>query len=132
MIAADDIARARSVPIEDEIRRRGIPLKRQGAELVGPCPVCGGRDRFGVNNRKRVFNCRGCGVGGDVITFVQHVDGCGFVVALKTLNGGGAIRTPTSQPQTSRRPARKDDQDNAAKATWLWSQCKPITEGTPP
>jgi Zinc-binding domain of primase-helicase len=66
MIAATDIERARAVRIEDEIKRRGIKLKRQSAELVGPCPMCGGRDRFAVNTRKQVWNCRRCEVGDDV------------------------------------------------------------------
>jgi putative DNA primase/helicase len=127
-----EIERARSIRIEDEIKRRAIPLKRQGAELIGGCPVCGGRDRFGANIRKQVFNCRGCEVGGNVIALVQHIDGCDFVAAVKTLNGGGAIGTPTSLPQTSRRPTRKDDQDNSPKAAWIWLQREPITEGTPP
>jgi hypothetical protein len=48
MIAADDISRARAISIENEIARRGIALKRQGRELVGPCPRCAGHDRFGI------------------------------------------------------------------------------------
>jgi hypothetical protein len=40
-------------------------------ERAGPCPVCGGRDRFSVNVRKQVFNCRGCQIGGDVIKLTQ-------------------------------------------------------------
>jgi hypothetical protein len=38
--------RARNVPIEDEIARRGIYLTGHGKERMGPCPVCGGTDRF--------------------------------------------------------------------------------------
>ena len=36
-------------------------LKREGRELVGPCPMpdCGGEDRFHVNN-EGVIGCRGC------------------------------------------------------------------------
>ena len=56
--------RAREVRIEDEIVRRGITLKRSGAELIGPCPKCGGEDRFAVNLNKQVFNCRGCNARG--------------------------------------------------------------------
>jgi hypothetical protein len=38
-----DIAKANR--IEDEVARRGgLGLKRFGAELVGPCPQCGGID----------------------------------------------------------------------------------------
>ena len=38
-------AKARSVKIEDEIARRGIKLNGK-IERVGPCPKCGGVDRF--------------------------------------------------------------------------------------
>jgi phage/plasmid primase-like uncharacterized protein len=65
---------AKAVQIEAEIARRGIRLKGKGAERYGPCPVCGGRDRFSINTRKQVFNCRGCGKGGDVLDLVQHID----------------------------------------------------------
>ena len=51
MSAAVDIAR--SVPIEAELARRGHRLKRVGRDLVGPCPACGGTDRFAVTPAKR-------------------------------------------------------------------------------
>ena len=35
-------------------------LKRVGAELIGPCPNCGGKDRFGVRVSDGLFNCRKC------------------------------------------------------------------------
>src|SRR5215472_8964678 len=80
-------AKARAVRIEDEIERRGIPLKRVGSERIGPCPKCGGDDRFSINTSKQVFNCRGCGKGGDVIELVEHLDGCDFIAACTTLAG---------------------------------------------
>ena len=79
--------RARAVPIEDELGRRGISLKRIGGELIGPCPKCGGDDRFAVNVKKNIFNCRGCVTGGDVIQFVEHLDGVDFKTACETLAG---------------------------------------------
>ena len=42
-------------------------LKGRGADRCGPCPVCGGTDRFSINIRKQVFRCRVCNIGGDVI-----------------------------------------------------------------
>jgi putative DNA primase/helicase len=81
------VAKARAVPIEREIERRGIALKRVGAEHVGPCPKCGGDDRFAINTAKGVWNCRGCGKGGDVIELVQHLDDVGFVGACAKLTG---------------------------------------------
>jgi hypothetical protein len=48
---------ARAVRIEDEIARRGIKLRGR-VDRCGPCPMCGGTDRFAINTRKQVFNCR--------------------------------------------------------------------------
>jgi DNA primase len=80
-------AKARAVRIEDEIARRGIKLKRTGIEHVGPCPKCGGEDRFAINVAKQVFHCRGCDVGGDVIKLVEHLDGLDFIAACTALTG---------------------------------------------
>jgi hypothetical protein len=81
------VAKARGVSIEREIERRGIKLKRNGLERVGACPKCGGDDRFAINIKKQLFNCRGCGMGGDVIELVQHLDNCGFIGACAKLAG---------------------------------------------
>ncbi len=82
------VQRARSVPIERELERRGYNgLRRQGAELVGACPACGGEDRFAINPTKAIWNCRGCTIGGDVIKLVEHLDGVEFIVAVTTLAG---------------------------------------------
>ena len=44
-----------------------LGLKPEGREFVGPCPSCGGEDRFSVSekNRRAVFQCRGCNPGRD-------------------------------------------------------------------
>ena len=83
---------ALAVRIEDEIARRGIKL-RGGVDRCGPCPRCGGTDRFSINTKKQVFNCRGF-EGGDVIALVQHIDGSDFKKAVATLVGPapGALR----------------------------------------
>jgi hypothetical protein len=105
MSAAFDawVDRARAVHIEDVIERRGIKLRRQGVELVGPCPKCGGEDRFAINIKKQVFNCRHCEVGGDVIDLVMHLDGREFVGACETLTGEpppkGNGKDPTAEPK---------------------------------
>jgi hypothetical protein len=78
--------RARAVRIEAEIERRGIKL-RGGSERVGPCPKCGGEDRFSINISKQFFNCRGCDKGGDVIALVEHLDGVDFIAAGTALTG---------------------------------------------
>lgn len=130
-------ARHIDVAIESELARRGITLKRAGRELVGPCPRCGGRDRFGVHLGKQIWNCRGCGKGGDVIGLVQHLDGCGYRDAVETLTG----ERPRCEPAhmvDSNRPfptvachSQEDyERRQHAKAAWLWSRRLPIA-GSP-
>jgi hypothetical protein len=80
------VERARMVRIESEIARRGIKLKRVTKhEYAGPCPQCGGEDRFSINTEKQVFNCRQCGGKGDVIDMVKWLDGTEFNEACETL-----------------------------------------------
>jgi DNA primase len=82
----EQIERARSVPIEQVIDQRGIKLNGK-IEKSGPCPKCGGEGRFSINTKKQVWNCRQCGVGGDVIKLVEHLDDCSFIDACTTLTG---------------------------------------------
>jgi DNA primase len=89
MFAAFDawIERARAVPLASEIARRGIKLNGGRIERCGPCPRCGGDDRFCINSGKGVFNCRGCGAKGDVIDLVRFLDDCDFIAACTALTG---------------------------------------------
>jgi hypothetical protein len=83
------VAKAKAVRIEDELARRGLQksLTRQGAELTGACPKCGGVDRFGVNLKKQVWNCRQCDKGGDVIALAMHLDDADFLLACEAVTG---------------------------------------------
>lgn len=105
------VEEARSASIEGEVLRRGLKLKRQGSELVGPCPACGGVDRFGVNPRKNIFNCRGSGTGGDVIALVEYLDATDFLGACETLTGRpapkGESRGPDPEELARREAARR-------------------------
>lgn len=78
---------ARAVTVAELVDRRGIRLGKGAVERMGPCPVCGGTDRFGINVRKNVFICRGSGRGGDAIALVQYLDGADFLGACETLTG---------------------------------------------
>jgi len=90
-IPASQIAAAHAVDIL-ATARCFTTLKRDGVhEHVGPCPRCGGRDRFAVNTRKRVFNCRGCGARGDVIDLVMLARGASFAEAVAELAGGAPV-----------------------------------------
>jgi DNA primase len=85
-IPSGSIARARRTPIQSIIEERGVKLRGR-VDCVGPCPVCGGTDRFSINVKKQVFNCRGCAVGGDVIRLVEHLEDRDFRSAIQRLCG---------------------------------------------
>ena len=40
-------------------------LRKRGREYVGPCPICGGDDRFHIRLNDGLFGCRGPGCGDD-------------------------------------------------------------------
>jgi hypothetical protein len=98
------VEQARAVPIEDELARRGIKLNGK-VERAGPCPNCGGDDRFSISTAKQVFNCRKCGGRGDVIALVQFLDGVDFVEACTTLAGSPPAK-PNGKDQTEPRKVR--------------------------
>jgi len=123
---------AKAVPIERELERRGHRLKRMGRELVGPCPRCGGHDRFGVNVQKQVWNCRGCAKGGDILDLVQHLDGVRLGEAVKTLTGMSA-RPPSPTrptPPASEITPEPKQPDPLEAADRIWQEAIAI-EGTP-
>jgi DNA primase len=80
-------------------------LKRSGRYHVGPCPFCGGRDRFNVKevDGEQLWICRQCGDGRyhDAVSFLMKRDGLTFGELLK--QNGGDQRPATSD---RRRPAR--------------------------
>src|SRR5262245_57872445 len=98
--ARDDwIDRARLVKVEAVLAERGVlkSLKGRNGKLAGPCPICGGHDRFGVDLRRGLFNCRACQRGGgDAIELVRFIEGCDFLTAVEILAG----EPPTGQVES--------------------------------
>jgi hypothetical protein len=58
------VEQARAVPMAHVLAMRNIKLTGRGGKLTGPCPLCGGEDRFAVDLGKPAFNCRGSDQGG--------------------------------------------------------------------
>lgn len=125
-IAAHIIEQAKAIRIEDEIARRGITLKGKRVARYGPCPVCGGTDRFAVHLKKQVFHCRGCDIGNDVIGLVRHLDKCSFTKAIELLTGELARIQARPAESANKQTAEKYELEQHRKARWLWTQRKPI------
>lgn len=77
--------------LEELYRQRGFTAKPKiSGEVGGPCPFCGGKDRFTIFTRQGRDNlgrfwCRQCGKSGDAIQFLREMDGLGFRDAKKKL-----------------------------------------------
>jgi Toprim domain/CHC2 zinc finger len=114
---------AKAMRIEDEVARRGIKLVGRG-ERVGPCPVCGGRDRFSINVKKQVWNCRGCARGGDIVDMVQHLDGVDFKAAVVTL--AGDERKPIAPVKPTVHQEKESDQEKTERALRIWDEASEV------
>ena len=67
-------------------------LKKIGHYYIGPCPFCGGRDRFTIKviKAKDLWICRGCTSDGkykDAIDYIMKRNGWGFMEAYKYVSG---------------------------------------------
>lgn len=115
-------------------------LSRAGSELIGPCPRCGGRDRFGINLRDNVFLCRRCDGKGGVINLVMFVREIGFRETLDWLCGPAEGISPEERRERERRAAenRRRNEERSAReraralreARDLWQQALPA-QGSP-
>jgi DNA primase len=56
-----------------------------GGEYAGPCPDCGGVDRFRVWPCKDKWWCRSCGASGDTIDYLREFRGMSFVDACRAI-----------------------------------------------
>ena len=73
-----------------------IHLKRSGRNYFGLCPFHNEKSpSFSVSPDKQIFHCFGCGVGGNVFTFLTKIEGINFVEAVQTLAERANIQLPT-------------------------------------
>lgn len=119
MFTEDELDQARAVPVLEIAERHGARLKRTGHELVGPCPQCGGVDRFAIRLDKNIWNCRVCAKGGDAIALERHLSGCSFPDAVRALIGKDAGTTRRREPtpdEIKARAAREAERRRAEAA----------------
>jgi putative DNA primase/helicase len=93
----------------------GAKLRKRGAEWIGPCPACKGKDRFAVRPGKQVFNCRGAG-GGNVISMVMHACRVDFLAACEIITGEAPPQRGSAITEETRKKAAGLKQQAADKA----------------
>ncbi|WP_299686711.1 hypothetical protein [uncultured Tateyamaria sp.] len=133
---------AKAIPVRDVVDRVGVVgLRQMSGELIGPCPLCGGRDRFGVNLRSHKFQCRKCDVrGGDGIALVMQVLGYDFKAALTFLCGDApAVIDPEEIARREAKAEQTKRQQEQAQARYrqnairdalsIWQRSRPGAQG---
>lgn len=86
-----------------------VILKRSGRNFLGLCPFHKEKSpSFSVSPDKQIFHCFGCGIGGDVITFISKIDNIGYREAIEVLAEKAGIALPTiSSSQDAKREELK-------------------------
>ena len=73
-----------------------VHLKRSGRNFFGLCPFHNEKSpSFSVSPDKQIFHCFGCGVGGNVYTFLMKIEGINIIEAVQTLAERANIVLPT-------------------------------------
>ncbi|MDD4699915.1 MAG: DNA primase [Oscillospiraceae bacterium] len=72
-----------------------VNLKRRGSTLVGLCPFHNEKTpSFTVYPEKGNYHCYGCGVGGDVITFIRQIENLEYIEAIRLLANRAGVQMP--------------------------------------
>jgi DNA primase len=97
-----------SADIVQIVQERGVALRRSGTAWKGLCPFHGEKTpSFQVSSDKG-FHCFGCGVGGDVIAFVQLYDKITFPEAVRQLAGRVGLAVPEPEESNGDADSQRD------------------------
>jgi len=81
-----------------QVVQERVQLRKTGATWKGLCPFHGEKTpSFHVNSEKGFFHCFGCGVGGDVIKFVELYDKVAFPEAVRMLAARAGLQVPEQE-----------------------------------
>ncbi|MBP5183565.1 MAG: DNA primase [Lachnospiraceae bacterium] len=94
--------------IVDVIGER-MHLTKKGANYMGLCPFHGEKTAsMSVNQSRQIFKCFGCGVGGNVIKFVEKYDNISWVEALQQLAARGGVELPQNTYSPAEEKRRRE------------------------
>lgn len=123
-IVDEDVVRVREQTDVVAVVSEYTQLKRVGLRYQGLCPFHTEKSgSFSVNAEDGLYYCFGCGVGGDIITFVQEKEQLDFVGAVEWLaNKAGITLHYTTTGQGEERKRKSVLQDALAKAVDWYHQ----------
>jgi DNA primase len=129
LISHDSLDRVKQAADIVEVVSAHTDLRRQGARYVGLCPFHEERTpSFSVEPQEKLYHCFGCGVGGDVIKFVEEKEGLGFTEAVELLADRYGVELEREQEdpraearrQQRRRLEQLLERTAAYYASYLW------------
>jgi len=92
-----------------DVISRYTSLAKRGSGYVGLCPFHNEKTpSFSVSRDKQFFHCFGCGVGGDVITFMMKIENLDFPDAVVQLAERAGLPIPTLNENDSLAKRRRD------------------------
>jgi DNA primase len=110
MTLAEDIISGANIV---DVISRYVALTKAGANYKGLCPFHGEKSpSFVVSPQKQIFKCFGCGVGGDVITFIKEIEHVDFIEAAKMLAKDAGISIEEYQSKDYN-PKVQDDKERS-------------------
>jgi len=81
-----------------------VPLKQVSGQYKGLCPFHNEKNAsFSVNRDKQFFHCFGCGVGGDVFSFIMRIENMDFPETIKFLASRVNYQLPEKNKSASAR-----------------------------
>src|SRR3989449_7478133 len=90
-----------------------VRLKKSGQNFTGLCPFHSEKTpSFAVHPVKQIYHCFGCGVGGDVFSFVREMEKCEFPEAVRVVAEKCGIAIP--RPRERSPEERRENQQRAA------------------
>ena len=93
-------------PLGDTVEAAGVRLRGRGRVRQGVCPFHDENEgSFTVYADSERFYCFGCGLGGDVLDFIQRAEGLSLPEAIARLDGSpGLAPRAATRPAGTRRP----------------------------
>lgn len=106
-----------------------VKLKRSGSGYVGLCPFHNEKSpSFSVSPARQMYKCFGCGVGGNVITFMMEYENFSFPEAMNFLAERAGIDLPKQEltPEQKRQESIRTIllEINAKAATYYYAKLK--------
>ena len=91
-----------------EVVSQYVHLKRSGRNYFGLCPFHNEKTpSFSVSPDKQIFHCFGCGVGGNVLTFISKIEGISFKESIEVLAERANITLPKADNIDSKKEELK-------------------------